>query len=134
MGRLKANLHGRRCDRTEREILKQRKGEITSLGILPGPILALVAHWHIENGRARSPDPLPGVCASLQVQSRCLTNVAIAIGDGRFTEANRHYAARAQDALDAILIAPDRPQAYHSRGPETAVESLPRSLAKVAAL
>ena len=41
----------------------------------------------------------------------CLTNVAIAIVrcSGRFRylpEANRHYAARAQDALDAILIAP----------------------------
>ena len=41
----------------------------------------------------------------------CLTNAAIAIVrcDGRFRylpEANRHYAARAQDALDAILIAP----------------------------
>ena len=41
----------------------------------------------------------------------CLTNVAIAIVrcDGRFRylpEANRHYAARAQEALDAVLIAP----------------------------
>ena len=41
----------------------------------------------------------------------CLTNVAIAIVrcNGRFRylpEANRHYAARAQEALDAILIAP----------------------------
>ena len=41
----------------------------------------------------------------------CLTNVAIAIvrTHGRFRylpEANRHYAARAQEALDAVLIAP----------------------------
>ena len=41
----------------------------------------------------------------------CLTNVAIAIVrcDGRFRylpEANRHYAARPQEALDAIMIAP----------------------------
>ena len=41
----------------------------------------------------------------------CLTNVAIAIVrcDGRFRylpEANRHYAVRAQEALDAITVAP----------------------------
>ena len=41
----------------------------------------------------------------------CLTNAAIAIVrcGGRFRfmpEANRHYAARAQEALDAILIVP----------------------------
>ncbi len=41
----------------------------------------------------------------------CLTNVAIAMvrSNGRFRylpEANRHYAARAQEALDAVLIAP----------------------------
>ena len=47
----------------------------------------------------------------------CLTNVAIAIVrcSGRFRylpEANRHYAARAQDALDAILI---RTRRYHTR-------------------
>ncbi len=41
----------------------------------------------------------------------CLTNAAIAIVrcDGRFScipEANRHYAARAQEAVDAILLPP----------------------------
>ena len=41
----------------------------------------------------------------------CLTNAAIAIvrSDGRFRylpEANRHYAARAQDALAVILSTP----------------------------
>ena len=42
----------------------------------------------------------------------CVGNEAIAIErcDGRFRylpEANRHYAARAQEALDAIMIAPN---------------------------
>ncbi len=41
----------------------------------------------------------------------CLTNAAIAIVrcGGRFScipEANRHYAARAQEAVDAILLPP----------------------------
>lgn len=39
----------------------------------------------------------------------CLANEAVAIArcDGRFLpEANRHYAARAQAALDAIMITP----------------------------
>ena len=41
----------------------------------------------------------------------CSSNEAISIVrcDGRFRylpEANRHYAARAQEALDAIMIAP----------------------------
>ena len=45
------------------------------------------------------------------VSTACLSNAAIAIVrcDGRFRyipEANRHYAARAQEALDAIMIAP----------------------------
>ena len=51
------------------------------------------------------------MCVTCPAISPALTNVAIAIVrcSGRFRylpEANRHYAARAQDALDAILIAP----------------------------
>ena len=97
---------------------QHRSDLLTSLGTDragPEELLALVRnHWHIENRLHRARlhlrrRPLPGVCASPGIA--CLTNVAIAIVrcSGRFRylpEANRHYAARAQDALDAILIAP----------------------------
>ena len=84
----------------------------------PEELLALVRnHWHIEN-RLHSvrdftydEDRCRAYVRHLPRNLACLTNVAIAIVrcDGRFRylpEANRHYAARAQEALDALLIAP----------------------------
>ena len=123
-----ANLHGRRqAMRIEREILKtgERSVEVTwsltSLGAEragPEELLDLVRnHWHIENrlhyGRdfTDDEDRCRAHVRHLPRNLSCLTNAAIAIVrcDGRFRflpEANRHYAARAQEALDAILIAP----------------------------
>ena len=74
-------------------------------------------HWHIENRLhyvrdfTYDEDRCRAYVRHLPRNLACLTNVAIAIVrcSGRFRylpEANRHYAARAQDALDAILIAP----------------------------
>ena len=111
----------------EREILKTGKSSIevtwslTSLGTDragPEELLALVRnHWHIENRLhyvrdfTYDEDRCRAYVRHLPRNLACLTNVAIAIVrcSGRFRylpEANRHYAARAQDALDAILIAP----------------------------
>ena len=125
-----ANLHGRRQAmriEREREILKTGKRSIevtwslTSLGTDragPEELLALVRnHWHIENRLhyvrdfTYDEDRCRAYVRHLPRNLACLTNVAIAIVrcSGRFRylpEANRHYAARAQDALDAILIAP----------------------------
>ena len=123
-----ANLHGRRqAMRIEREILKTGKSSIevtwslTSLGTDragPEELLALVRnHWHIENRLhyvrdfTYDEDRCRAYVRHLPRNLACLTNVAIAIVrcSGRFRylpEANRHYAARAKDALDAILIAP----------------------------
>ena len=125
-----ANLHGRRQAmriEREREIIKTGKRSVevtwslTSLGAEragPEELLALVrTHWHIEN-RLHSvrdftydEDRCRAYVRHLPRNLACLTNAAIAIvrGTGRFRylpEANRHYAARAQEALDAILIAP----------------------------
>ena len=84
----------------------------------PEELLALVRnHWHIENRLhyvrdfTYDEDRCRAYVRHLPRNLACLTNVAIAIVrcSGRFRylpEANRHYAARAQDALDAILIAP----------------------------
>ena len=125
-----ANLHGRRqamCIEREREIIKTGKRSIevtwslTSLGAEragPEELLALVRnHWHIENRLhyvrdfTYDEDRCRAYVRHLPRNLACLTNVAIAIVrcDGRFRylpEANRHYAARTQEALDAILIAP----------------------------
>ena len=125
-----ANLHGRRQAmriEREREILKtgQRSTEVTwsltSLGADragPEELLALVRnHWHIENRLhyvrdfTYDEDRCRAYVRHLPRNLACLTNAAIAIVrcDGRFRflpEANRHYAARAQEALDAIMIAP----------------------------
>ena len=125
-----ANLHGRRQAmriEREREILKTGKRStevtwsLTSLGAEhagPEELLALVRnHWHIENRLhyvrdfTYDEDRCRAYVRHLPRNLSCLTNAAIAIArcDGRFRylpEANRHYAARAQDALDAILIAP----------------------------
>ena len=111
----------------EREILKTGKSSIevtwslTSLGTDragPEELLALVRnHWHIENRLhyvrdfTYDEDRCRAYVRHLPRNLACLTNVAIAIVrcSGRFRylpEANRHYAARAKDALDAILIAP----------------------------
>ena len=127
---LGAVIHGRRQAmriEREREILKTGKSSIevtwslTSLGTDragPEELLALVRnHWHIENRLhyvrdfTYDEDRCRAYVRHLPRNLACLTNVAIAIVrcSGRFRylpEANRHYAARAQDALDAILIAP----------------------------
>ena len=125
-----ANLHGRRQAmyiEREREIVKTGKRStevtwsLTSLGADragPEELLALVRnHWHIENRLhyvrdfTYDEDRCRAYVRHLPRNLACLTNVAIAIVrcDGRFRylpEANRHYAARSQEALDAILIAP----------------------------
>ena len=125
-----AALHGRRQAmriEREREFLKTGKRSIevtwslTSLGADragPQELLALVRnHWHIENrlhyGRdfTYDEDRCRAYVRHLPRNLSCLTNAAIAIVrcDGRFRflpEANRHYAARAQEALEAILTAP----------------------------
>ncbi len=127
-----AALHGRRQAlriEREREICKTQERRVettwclTSLGperADPERLLALVRdHWVIENrlhyvrdftydeDRCRVPvRPLPRNLS-------CLTHAAIAIvrGGGHFNcmpEANRHDAARAQDARDTILLPPGR--------------------------
>ena len=124
-----ANLHGRRQAmriEREREILKTGKRSIevtwslTSLGTDragPEELLALVRnHWHIENRLhyvrdfTYDEDRCRAYVRHLPRNLACLTNVAIAIvrcsGRFRYLPEDRHYAARAQDALDAILIAP----------------------------
>ena len=125
-------LHGRRqAFRIERErhLVKQDAGSretaygLTSLGpgqAGPEEVAALVRrHWHIENRlhyvrdftydedrcRARVGSPPRNLA--------CLTNAAISIvrHEGRFEHlppANRHYAARPQEALDAVLDPPSR--------------------------
>ena len=72
---------------------------------------AVVGRHDGINGRDNDEDRCRAYVRHLPRNLACLTNVAIAIVrcSGRFRylpEANRHYAARAQDALDAILIAP----------------------------
>ena len=81
-------------------------------------MLALVRnHWHIENRLhyvrdfTYDEDRCRAYVRHLPRNLACLTNAAIAIVrcKGRFRylpEANRHYAARAQDALDTILNTP----------------------------
>ncbi len=125
-----AALHGRRQAmriEREREIIKtgKRSVEVTwSLTSLdaeragPEELLALVRnHGHIENRLHHvrdftcDEDRCRACVRHLPRNLACLTNVAIAIVrcDRRFRhlpEANRHYAARAQEALDAVLIAP----------------------------
>ena len=115
------------CIEREREILKTGKRSIevtwslTSLGAEragPEELLDLVRnHWHIENRLhyvrdfTYDEDRCRAYVRHLPRNLACLSNAAIAIVrcDGRFRyipEANRHYAARAQEALDAIMIAP----------------------------
>ena len=125
-----ANLHGRRQAlriEREREVLKTGKRSIevtyslTSLGADragPEELLALVRnHWPIENRLhyvrdvTYDEDRCRAWVRHLPRNLACLTNAAIAIVrcNRRFRylpEANRHYAARAQDALDTILSAP----------------------------
>ena len=125
-----ANLHGRRQAmriEREREVLNTAKRSIevtwslTSLGAEragPQELLALVRnHWHIENRLhyvrdfTYDEDRCRAYVRHLPRNLACLTNAAISIVrcNARFRylpEANRHYAARTQEALDAILIAP----------------------------
>ena len=125
-----ANLHGRRQAmriKREREVLNTAKRSIevtwslTSLGAEragPEELLALVRnHWHIENRLhyvrdfTYDEDRCRAYVRHLPRNLACLTNAAISIVrcNARFRylpEANRHYAARTQEALDAILTAP----------------------------
>ena len=125
-----AELYGRRQAmriEREREIVKDGTRSIevtyclTSLAperTDPEQLLALVRnHWHIENclhyvrDFTYDEDRCRAYVRHLPPNLACLTNAAIAIVrcKGRFRylpEANRHYAARAQDALDTILNPP----------------------------
>ena len=108
----------------ERELVKDGTRSIevtyclTSLGTEragPEQLLALVRnHWHIENRLhyvrdfTYDEDRCRAYVRHLPHNLACLTNAAIAIVrcKGRFRylpQANRHYAARAQDALDTIM-------------------------------
>ena len=123
-------LHGRRqAFRIERErhLVKQDTGSretaygLTSLGpgqAGPGELAALVRHhWHIENRLhyvrdfTYDEDRCRAHVGNLPRNLACLTNAAISIvrHEGRFEHlppANRHYAARPQEALHAVLNPP----------------------------
>ena len=125
-----ADLYGRRQAmriERERETLKTGKRSIevtyslTSLSAEragPKALLGLVRnHWHIENRLhyvrdfTYDEDRCRAYVRHLPRNLACLTNAAIAIVrcNARFRylpEANRHYAARAQEALDTILNTP----------------------------
>ncbi|MDE2753730.1 MAG: ISAs1 family transposase [Gemmatimonadota bacterium] len=127
-----AALHGRRqAIRVEREREVLKTGEhslevtwcLTSLDperAGPEELLELVRnHWTIENrvhyvrDFTYDEDRCRAHVRNLPRNLSCLTNAAIAIVrcDGRFgymPEANRHYAARAQEALDLILGPPGK--------------------------
>ena len=125
-------LHGRRqAFRIERErhLVKQGAGSretaygLTSLGAGqagPEELAALVrCHWHIENRLhyvrdfTYDEDRCRAHVGNLPRNLACLTNAAISIvrHEGRFEylpPANRHYAARPQEALDAVMNPPSR--------------------------
>ena len=125
-------LHGRRqAFRIERErhLVKQGAGSretaygLTSLGAGqagPEELAALVRrHWHIENRLhyvrdfTYDEDRCRAHVGNLPRNLACLTNAAISIvrHEGRFEylpPANRHYAARPQEALDAVMNPPSR--------------------------
>ena len=125
-------LHGRRqAFRIERErhLVKQGAGSretaygLTSLGAEqagPEELAALVRrHWHIENRLhyvrdfTYDEDRCRAHVGNLPRNLACLTNAAISIvrHEGRFEylpPANRHYAARSQEALDAVMNPPSR--------------------------
>ena len=125
-----ADLHARRQAvriEREREVVKTGATSVevtyclTSLGTEragPEQLLALVRnHWHIENRLHHvrdftyDEDRCRAYVRNLPRHLACLTNAAISIvrcrGEFKYLpEANRHYAARAQDALDAILNPP----------------------------
>ena len=124
------DLHGRRqAFRIERErrLVKQGAGSretaygLTSLGAGqagPEELAALVRrHWHIENRLhyvrdfTYDEDRCRVRVGNLPRNLACLTNAAISIvrHAGRFAylpPANRHYAARPQEALDAVPTPP----------------------------
>ncbi|MCY4405630.1 MAG: ISAs1 family transposase [Rhodospirillaceae bacterium] len=91
---------------------------VTPRAASPERLLALNrGHWTIENRLhyvrdfTYDEDRCRAYVRHLPRNLACLSNAAIAIVrcDGRFRyipEANRHHAARAQEALDAIMIAP----------------------------
>ena len=127
-----ASLHGRRQAmriEREREILKTGKHSyevtwcLTSLGperAGPKELLELVRnHWGIENrvhyvrDVSFDEDRCRAHVRNLPSNLSCLTNAAISIVrcEGRFSylpDANRHYAARAQEAIDLILLPPGK--------------------------
>ena len=124
------DLHGRRqAFRIERERRLVKQGAdsretaygLTSLGAGqagPEELAALVRrHWHIENRLhyvrdfTYDEDRCRVRVGNLPRNLACLTNAAISIvrHAGRFAylpPANRHYAARPQEALDAVLTPP----------------------------
>ena len=124
------DLHGRRqAFRIERErhLVKQGADSreiaygLTSLDAAqagPEELATLVrCHWHIENRLhyvrdfTYDEDRCRACVGHLPRNLACLTNAAISIvrHEGRFEHlppANRHYAARPQEALDAVLNPP----------------------------
>ena len=124
------DLHGRRqAVRIERERERIKDGKrsvevtwcLTSLDADragPEELLGLVRnHWHVENRLhyvrdfTYDEDRCRAYVRNMPRNLACLTNAAISIVrcQDRFRylpEANRHYAARPQDALDAILKPP----------------------------
>ena len=128
----RGGLHGRRqAFRIERERRVVKRGAdsretaygLTSLGperAGPGEIAALVRrHWEIENRLhyvrdfTYDEDRCRAHVGHLPRNLACLTNAAISIvrHEGRFKylpPANRHYAARPGEALDAVLHPPPR--------------------------
>ena len=139
----RCDLFGRRqAVRVERERIVVKTGEIarevafclTSLGADeagPEELLNLVrTHWQVENrvhyvrDFTYDEDRCRASVRNLPRNLAALSNAAISIvrvrGEFKYIPpANRHYAARPQDALDAILTA-DNPERPTSQGSQCA--------------
>ena len=127
--RIERTRHVRKSGKTSRETVYG----LTSLGADkagPDAMLSLVSnHWHIENRLHFATD---FTCDEDRCRARvrhlprnlaCLSNAAISIirlrGEFKFLpEANRRYAAKTQDALDAVLNA-SRRQPLPGRRPQS---------------
>ena len=127
-----ADLHGRRqAIRIERERHVLKTGEtstevsyaltsLTAEQATPAQLAALIRnHWHIENRLhyvrdfTYDEDRCRVWVRDLPRNLACLTNAAISIircqsGFRWVPQANRHYAARPQEALDLLLAPPRR--------------------------